>query len=107
MRVFTYCLFAALMVVNTVIKADEVQSYTMEATVTVFHLAKDLTGYAKNRECDTCKEIRFAITPDVKAYLDGKEVPLSRFVLSKHKPTFLVINEKTNKLIGMKWFSKK
>jgi len=107
MRVLICCLFATLVMVGKVAKADEAQPYTMEATVTVFHLGSDLNGYAKNRDCDTCKERRFVITPDVKAHLDGKEVPLKHFVLSKHKPTFLVINKETNKLIRMNWFSKK
>lgn len=80
--------------------------YSAEGPFHAFYLSKDLTGFAKTRACDSCKEITIKITPDVKAYLDGKEVPLKNFVLSKHKPSVLRFNNDTKKLIKIIWYTK-
>lgn len=87
--------------------ADQDFAYTSEAPVTAYHLARDLTGFVKTKSCDKCKESRYKITPETKATLDNKVVPLSRFVLTKQKPNYLVFSRKTNELVGMTWFSKK
>ena len=79
---------------------------SVEGPFHAFYLGKDLTGFFKTRACDTCKEIKIPLTADAKAFLDGKEVPLSRFVLSKHKPSALYFNKQEKKLSRIVWFTK-
>ena len=71
-----------------------------------FYLGKDLNGFVKTRACDDCDEIKIPLTADANAYLDGNEVPLSQYVLSKHKPSVLYFNSQTKKLSRIVWFSK-
>lgn len=95
------------MATSVQLKADGDATYVSEAPVTRFHLAKDLTGYVKSKDCGSCKERSYKITKDIEATLDNKKVALSRFVLTKQKPNYLVFSKKTNSLVGMTWFSKK
>lgn len=107
MKLWSVFIFILLMATSVQLKADVELTYVSEAPVTRFHLAKDLTGYVKSKSCGTCKEYSYKITKDITATLDNKKVPLSRFVLSKQKPNYLVFSRKTNSLVGMTWFSKK
>ena len=107
MKLVSIFILSLLMSTSLQSIAAEDLPYTSEAPVTAYHLAKDLTGFVKSKNCEKCKERRYKITPEIKATLDNKEVPLSRFVLSKQKPNYLVFSSKTNELVGMTWFSKK
>lgn len=108
MKVWSIFIFALLMAFNVqVVAAEKSPQYTSELEVSAFYLSRDLTGYAKEKPCNSCKEIRHKITKDVKAFVNNKEVPLRRFVMSKQKPINLVFNRKTNKLVRMNWFIKR
>lgn len=85
--------------------ATEELVYSHEGPIKSFYLGKDLTGYVEPVKCHGCEEMRFKVTPDVKAELDGKSVPLSHFILSKHKPSGLKFSKKTNELVRIVWFS--
>jgi len=106
MKPWSIFLFLLLVTVSAQVTAED-YPYTSEGAVLKYHLAKDLTGYVVIKPCPKCKDRRHKITPDVKAILDNKEVPLRRFVLSKQKPNLLQFNKKTDELEGMIWFSKK
>lgn len=75
-----------------------------------FYLGKDLNGHVKTKFCETelnCKEITYKITPDVKATLDGTEVPLSQFVMSSQQPSVVHINNDTGKPGRISWVTPK
>ena len=80
--------------------------YALEEQVSAFYLGKDLQGYVKTKACDQCKERTTRFNSKVKAFLDGKEVSLSQFVMSKHKPTGIYIDRNTHVVKRMTWFSK-
>lgn len=102
----TILLFALLVFVNNAIAVKRIE-YTDEGPVIAFHLSKDLTGYIKTRSCDSCKVRMYKITPDVKAVLDGKEVPLSNFILSGHKPVGAHFSVETKKMTRIVWSSRR
>ena len=94
------------MAMNAPVHAEKSKLVTSEAPVTAFYLGKSLTGFVKSESCPGCKEFTLKITPNIKAYKNGKEVPLSTFVLSKTKPNSLVFERTGGKFVAMKWFSK-
>ena len=86
----------------------QVLETTMEGPFSDFSLSSDLNGSVKTEECETdirCKNITVKITPDVRAILDGQEVPLGYFIKSSHQPSSLHFNNKTKKLARIIWFS--
>ena len=80
----------------------------MEGPFYDFNLGADLNGDVKTKECETelkCKNITVKITPDVRAILNGKEVPLGYFIKSSHQPSSLHFNNATKKLARITWIS--
>ena len=108
MRIISVLLFAiAFLNVGTALAKQEQVDYAEEGPFYGFYLGKDLQGYVKTKACETCKETVIKITADARAFLDGKEVPLSRFIMSKHVPSSLHFDIKTKKLSRILWFTKK
>jgi hypothetical protein len=82
----------------------------MEGPFYGFYLGQDLKGQVKTKICtedNKCKEHSIKITPDIRATLDGEEVSLSQFVMSKHQPAVLHFSTDTRKLVRITWISKR
>ena len=82
--------------------------YGMEGPFYGFYLGNDLKGHVKTKLCekeDACKEVTVKITPDVKATLDGHDVPLAQFVMSKYQTVSLHFDTDTHKLARISWLS--
>ena len=108
MRVLSIFLFAIVFLsAGPALAKQEQVDYTEEGLFYGFYLGKDLQGYVKTKACKTCKEKVIKITADARAFLDGKQVPLSRFVMSKHVPSSVHFYVKTKKLSKIVWFTKK
>ncbi|MDH5765171.1 MAG: hypothetical protein OEZ38_04065 [Gammaproteobacteria bacterium] len=107
MKYFILSLIASVFMLsmNSANAAEELV-YSHEGPIDAFYLGKDLTGFVKTGKCYGCKEMTFKITPEIKAELNGKPVPLSKFILSKHKPDCLKFSRKTNKLVKITWVSR-
>ena len=108
MKLFKTALLFILLAGSNAAMAEQTQiEYAYEDPIVAFHLARDLTGYIKIRigGCDSCKVKMFKITPDVKAELDGKEVPLSNYISSAKKPTSAHFSIKTKKMTRLVWYS--
>jgi len=106
MKIFKAALLLIVMMSANNAVAVKLLEFTDEGPVVAFYLGKDLTGYIKTKQCDSCKVTTYKITPDVKAVLDGKEVPLSDFILSGHKPVGVHFSTETRKMTRIVWFSK-
>ncbi|MDH5473107.1 MAG: hypothetical protein OEY87_06190 [Gammaproteobacteria bacterium] len=108
MRISRLFLFAIVFLsVSSAQAFFEQMEFAEEGPFYGFYLGKDLNGHVKTKACETCQEKMFIITPDVKASLDGKPVPLSRFVMSKHVPSVLHFDMGTKKLSRIVWYTKK
>jgi preprotein translocase subunit SecD len=82
----------------------------MEGPFYGFYLGQDLRGHVKTKICkddNNCKEHSIKITSDIRATLDGEEVSLSQFVMSKHQPAVLHFSTDTHKLVRITWISKR
>ena len=108
MKISTLFLFGMMyLYANSAFALYEDLEFAEEGPFYGFYLGKNLEGHVKTKACETCTERMFIITPDVKATLNGKPVPLSRFVLSKHVPSVLHFDIKTKKLSRIVWYTKK
>ena len=86
----------------------KILEYGMEGPFYGFYLGNDLKGHVKTKLCEkenVCKEMIIKITPEVKAFLDGQEVPLAQFVMSKYQPVSLHFDTESHKLNRISWFS--
>lgn len=108
MRIISVLLFAiAFLNAGPALAKQEQVEFAEEGPFYGFYLGNDLQGYVKTKTCETCKEKVIKITADAQAFLDGKQVSLNRFVMSKHVPSSLHFDIKTKKLSRILWFTKK
>ena len=105
---FVFDYFGSLLDHHHIPEKMKVLESAMEGPFYDFNLGADLNGDVKTKECETelkCKNITVKITPDVRAILNGKEVPLGYFIKSSHQPSSLHFNNATKKLARITWIS--
>lgn len=88
------------------VNADSKNATSEIGEATKFNLTKNLSGFVNYKRCESCKTEHYKITPDIKAYLNNEEVPLSNFINSRKKPDSLVFVIASGELAGLKWFLK-
>ncbi|RDH82588.1 MAG: hypothetical protein DIZ80_09900 [endosymbiont of Galathealinum brachiosum] len=106
MKLQIFLVFNLLILAIAPVNADSAFVTSEIGVATKFSLTNNLTGFVNYKRCETCKTEHYKITPDIKAYLNNKEVPLSNFVSSRKKPDTLVFVRKSGELAGLKWFLK-
>ena len=101
----SFLLISAIFISSNAL-AVKYHEFADEGPFISIYLGKDLTGYVKSRMCKECKVITHKIHSEVKAFLDGKEVPLKTFVLTAHKPSVVHFSTESKKMTRIIWYSK-
>jgi len=76
-----------------------------EIEPTVYFLGKSLSGVVQGQQCEQCPIEKLTITPATKAFVNQKEVSLSSKAGATEKPSLVIYDLKTKKVIRLVWSS--
>lgn len=66
-------------------------------------LGKDMHGFIEGKKCDNCKPLKVTVTPDTKAYQDGKEVPLKKAKSRIGRFATVIFERETKNVSAIRW----
>ena len=69
-------------------------------------IGKTLEGSMRIKACDSCKVLKLRITPQVKAFLEGKPMLLKNAAKRTDKPLVIFYDSKTKLVTRLHWFTK-
>ncbi|MCW8855252.1 MAG: hypothetical protein OQK76_08980 [Gammaproteobacteria bacterium] len=78
----------------------------IEGKPDTFFIGKTLEGTMRIKACDSCDDLKLRITPDVKAFLEGKPVLLRDVAKRSDKPLVVFYDSKTKLVTKLHWFTK-
>ena len=78
----------------------------IEGKPDTFFIGKTLEGAMRIKPCDSCNDLKLRITPQVKAFLEGKPVLLKDAAKRADKPLVIFYDSKTKLVTRLHWFTK-